>query len=86
MVIENYASQKYALQGFNTQAATLPIQFFLAAFAGSLDFSIDFIYFPSPHLEQCVPYVFYGERMEKNPPPPDMVLSVTQEASAELLL
>lgn len=69
LVIENYASQKYALQGFNTQAATLPIQFFLAAFVGSLDFSIDFILLSLPHLKQCVPYVFYGECMETNPPP-----------------
>lgn len=70
LVIENYASQKYALQGFNTQAATLPIQFFLAAFVGSLDFSTDFILLSLPHLKQCVPYVFYGECMETNPPAP----------------
>lgn len=33
---------------FNIQAATLPIQYLIAAFVGSHDFSIDFIGFPSP--------------------------------------
>lgn len=72
LVIENYASQKYALHGFfNIQAATLPVQFFIAAFVGSRDF-ID----SSPHpFESSASPVCLMENVWKksSPSPSDMV-------------